>query len=378
MNGSGRSGLGRHAAPSAPVHTASMNMNVASAGTAQAISSRQMSVIAMLNGVEIRFWRSQPTGPVNFAALVLALFGESTTTLRLSMALFGVATVFCTYRAARAMFGRAVALLAAALLAAQPWHLHLSRTAFMVNAWPCLEMVALWALFRARRHGGWARWALAGVIAGLGVYTYNAYPLSVPLLVVPVLYDFWRPGAGRSRTRVVADAALAGAIAFVVALPMLEYTRTHEEYFWHHQDVALTHSAAWRDADWSARAGLLEARAVEWGKGLLVGGRPDDGDGLGAKGFPLLDPVAALAALVGMGMAVRTGAPAAATLLVALAVLPFGALLTIEDGLFAARSASRRCWRSWRRCAGATVAEAEARGPRRVAPRRSRSPDCWC
>ena len=116
---------------------------------------------------------------------------------------------------------------------------------------------------------------------------------------------------------------------------MLEYARTHEEYFWHHEEVALTHSAAWRDADWSARAGLLGARAVEWGRGLLVGGRPDDGDGLGAKGFPLLDPVAALAALVGIGMAVRRWRdPAAATLLVALAVLPFGALLTVEDGLF--------------------------------------------
>ncbi len=277
----------------------------------------------------------QPTGPVYFTALLLALLGQSTATLRLSMALFGVATVLCTYFAARAMFGRAVALLAAALLVAQPWHLHLSRIAFMVNAWPCLEMAALWALFRARRHGGLGRWALAGAVAGLGIYTYNAYPLSLPLLAVPVLYDLWTPPAARTRARVLGEATVAGAVALAVALPMVEYARTHEEYFWHRDEVALSQTPAWREADWNGRARLVGARAVEWGEGLLVGGRPDDGDGLGAKGFPLLDAVSALAAAVGIGMALRRWRdPAAATLLAALVVLPLGALLTIEDGLY--------------------------------------------
>lgn len=277
----------------------------------------------------------QPTGPVYLAALVLAALGQSTATLRLSMALFGVVTVLCTYLAGRAMFSRAVGLLAAALLAAQPWHLHLSRVAFMVNAWPCLEMAALWLLFRARRRGGVGRWALAGATAGLGIYTYNAYPLSLPLLAVPALVDLVAPPAGRTRRAVLGLAAVAGLVAVLVALPMAEYARTHEEYFWHAQDVAVSRTAAWRDADWSGRVALLGGRAVEWGRGVLVGGRPDDGDGLGGRGFPLLDPVTALAAAVGAGMALRRWRqPAPATLLAALAVLPLGALLTIEDGLY--------------------------------------------
>ena len=277
----------------------------------------------------------QPTGPVYLTAALVAVLGESTATLRLSMALFGVATVLSTFLAARAMFGRAVALLAAALLAAQPWHLHLSRVAFMVNAWPCVEMAALWLLFRARARGGLGRWALCGAVAGLGLYTYNAYPLTLPVLAVPVLWDLVAAAPGGARRRVVGAAAVAGAAALLAALPLLDYARSHEEYFWHHEEVALPQSAAWRDADWAGRAGLIGARALEWGSGVVVGGRPDDGDGLGETGFPLLDAITVLAATVGIAMALRRWRePASATLLAALLVLPFGALLTVEGGLY--------------------------------------------
>src|SRR5512143_1786008 len=272
------------------------------------------------------------------ARRVLAVLGPSTATLRLSMALFGVATVLCTYLAARAMFSRAVGLLAAALLVAQPWHLHLSRIAFMVNAWPCLEMAALWLLFRARQRGSLGGWVLFGTVAGLGIYTYNADVLSLPVLATPIVWDLVarRGGASVRKSRAtVPQALVAGAVAMVVALPMVDYARTHEEYFWHHEEVALSHSPAWLEADWRGRAQLIGVRAAEWGRGLLVGGRPDDGDGLGERGFPLLDPVTALAAALGIGMAVRRWRePAPATLLAALAVLPLGALLTIEDGLY--------------------------------------------
>lgn len=276
----------------------------------------------------------QPAGPVYFTALVFAVAGESAFTLRLSMALFSAAAVGFTYLAAAVMFDRRVGLLAALLLAVQPWHLHLGRIAFMVNAWPCVEMAALWLLFRARRLGGAWRWALAGAVAGLGIHTYNAYALSLPVLAVPVLWDLVRGPAAVMR-RVAGAAASAALAALVVALPMIDYARNHEEYFWHQEEVGLVYAPAWREATWPRRVGLLAERGGEWGGGLLAGGRADDGDGLGVSGFPLLDPLAALAALIGAGMALRRWRePAYAALLAGLVVLPFGALLTIEDGLY--------------------------------------------
>ncbi|MDX2168316.1 MAG: glycosyltransferase family 39 protein [Deltaproteobacteria bacterium] len=282
----------------------------------------------------------QPSGPVYVAAAALGLCGESTAVLRGSMALFGVASVGFTYLAGRAMFGRVVGLAAAALLVALPWHLHLSRTAFMVNAWPALQMAALWLLFRARRvrargAGAAGRFALFGVVAGLGLYTYNAYPLSLPVLAVPFVCDLLRPAAGLTRRRAWRDALLAAAVIVAMALPMAEYARTHEEYFWHQEEVGVFFTPAWREADWPARAALLAARGAEWGRGVLFGGRRDDGDGLAERGYPLLDPLSIALLAAGVLLAARRWRePAAATLLAGCLVLPWGALLTIEDGLY--------------------------------------------
>lgn len=123
----------------------------------------------------------QPSGPAYFTALLFTLLPQSTFTLRLSMALLGIATVALTYTAGRAMFDRTTGLFAAALLAIMTWHLHLSRTAFMVNAWPCIEMAIVWRLFRARARARSSVWEYAGVgaLIGLGVYTYNADRKSV-------------------------------------------------------------------------------------------------------------------------------------------------------------------------------------------------------
>ena len=54
----------RQASRSLPVHTASMNRNLTSRGSTQASSSAIRMVSAILNGVENRFARSQPTAPV--------------------------------------------------------------------------------------------------------------------------------------------------------------------------------------------------------------------------------------------------------------------------------------------------------------------------
>src|SRR5260221_7213075 len=51
----------------------------------------------------------QPAGPLYFTALVFAVFGESVSTLRGSMAVFGVATVLMTLGLAHRWFGRPTA-----------------------------------------------------------------------------------------------------------------------------------------------------------------------------------------------------------------------------------------------------------------------------
>src|SRR6185312_9818725 len=54
----------RHASRSVPLHTASTKRNLTSSGTTQASKSAITMVNAILNGVERRFSRSQPSAPV--------------------------------------------------------------------------------------------------------------------------------------------------------------------------------------------------------------------------------------------------------------------------------------------------------------------------
>src|SRR5581483_11289332 len=119
----------------------------------------------------------QPTGPLYLTAALFKFMPETTFTVRLSMALFGIATIPLAFLAFATMFNRTVAAFAALVLSVMTWHLQLSRTGFMVTSWPFIEMAVLLALFVALRRRSAVLIPVAGVLAGLGVYSYNAYLL---------------------------------------------------------------------------------------------------------------------------------------------------------------------------------------------------------
>jgi hypothetical protein len=73
----------------------------------------------------------------------------------------------------------------------------------------------------------------------------------------------------------------------------------------------------------------------EWLRGLVIGGRPDLGDGLATTAHPVVGPLVMAHAAVGLGFAVvRAKRPEYAVLVAAALILPLGAILTVEDGLF--------------------------------------------
>lgn len=277
----------------------------------------------------------QPTGPLYVTAALFVFLPNDTEAIRLSMALLGVLTIPVGYVAIRAMFDRVTATIAVAILAGLMWHLHLSRTGFMVTSWPLMEMLVLWALWWALRGRRWQRFAVAGVVLGLGVYSYNAYLLFVPVPFVALLWTLAREPRER-RLSLLRHVGVFAAAALVVTLPLLEYVRTHRaEYELHQEIVGVTYSQEWRDDGWFGRGEMLGGRAWEWGRGLVWGDREDFGDGLASPGHPVVHPMIAALALVGIAMAAwRFREPANAVLLSAMVVLPLGAILTVSDGLF--------------------------------------------
>ncbi len=278
----------------------------------------------------------QPTGPLYVTAAFFSFLPETTTTLRFSIAIFGVATVPLAYLAFSTMYDRTVGAFSSFLLAVMMWHLHLSRTAFMVTAWPFTEMATLWLLWLALRRRSLPLFAVAGVVHGLGIYTYNADTLFLPVPFVVLAWAVLTTRGRADRRRILAGAALLGVVTLIVAMPMLVYVVRHTDtYRFHERVVAVTHSDGWRAASAPGKANIIRHRFDEWARGIGAGGRPDLGDGLATSGHPLVDGMTLILAAIGLAMILREWRrPESGATIAALLLLPWGALLTVEDGLF--------------------------------------------
>jgi hypothetical protein len=157
------------------------------------------------------------------AALPVALFGLSEFSVRLTAALLGLMAVVGLGLLGRIAFGAAGGLIAALLLAVLPWHVHFSRIAFELIAFPAIFVLAFTALAAGVR--GRPRWLLvAGPLFGLTLYTYNPAKLFVPLflLAAAVVYAprLW------ARRRHTAAALLLAALA---AAPVVAFDIQHRD-----------------------------------------------------------------------------------------------------------------------------------------------------
>ena len=100
------------------------------------------------------------------------LAGDGEAALRSLSALFGIATVPVAYLAARELFRPAVALIAAALVAVNPWLVWYSQEARAYSLLVLLSTAALLFFLRADRHGATRDVRLWAVFASLAVLTH--------------------------------------------------------------------------------------------------------------------------------------------------------------------------------------------------------------
>ena len=123
---------------------------------------------------------------IDVAAASVAWFGNEPWALRLPAAIFGVLTVAGVYLLGAECFGAWTGLAAAFFLATSFWHMNFSRLAFRVIAAPCFLAWSVYLLLAGIRRARWGLVAAAGVIYGLGFYTYIAYR-ATPLLLAFLL-----------------------------------------------------------------------------------------------------------------------------------------------------------------------------------------------
>jgi 4-amino-4-deoxy-L-arabinose transferase-like glycosyltransferase len=137
-----------------------------------------------------------------------SLGGMNVWTTRLPAAFGGIISVLLSYLIAARFFGVPTALVAAAMLALNPWHLQISRWGHEASLSPLLVLLSIAALL-------WANLpiddksprprpllaGLAGAIIAASCYGYSAVRAFLPCFMIGVLTVTWRGWSGSLKSR---------------------------------------------------------------------------------------------------------------------------------------------------------------------------------
>jgi 4-amino-4-deoxy-L-arabinose transferase-like glycosyltransferase len=233
-----------------------------------------------------------------FAALVslsYSAYGQTPLALRAVSALVGTLTIPLFYLLVKEVLGsRPLALLAAFLLAISFQGIIYSREGLEPSLVPLFLVLSLWLLWRGWRTRDWLTFGLAGLVFGLGFYTYQAYWAS-PLLMAGAL--LWLILSDRTSLSHLWRQVLAfGLAALLTVAPLGAYFVSHGSAVQRLTMIAATNP---------------ETRAQDLGQTLLqnlastasmftLHGDHDPRNNL--PGRPMLDPIQSLGFLAGLAI----------------------------------------------------------------------------
>lgn len=151
-------------------------------------------------------------------AIFVLIMGNTITALRVAPAIIGTLGVGATFLWARSWFGRRVAVLAAFMMAVNPWAVTLSRDGFRASMTPLFVALAMWLFTKAVQTKSRKWWLLSGFWVGLGMYTYLSYRLFPFALIFMLGYlYFFRRAFIKPYLRLIGLSLIAFAVAL---LPM--------------------------------------------------------------------------------------------------------------------------------------------------------------
>lgn len=162
----------------------------------------------------------------------IAIFGPGTMATRLPAGLIGGVTVLAVFVFMRRIRGNTAAFASACLLAANPWHLYLSRYGHEASLTPAFLVIALWLISPGRDEtASRIRWLMAGLVLGAGLYSYPSFRLFLPFLL-PLAVVI---GAG---PRLEKRGLLLIIALVLAAVPLIASGATHPDRFFARAGVA--------------------------------------------------------------------------------------------------------------------------------------------
>lgn len=284
-----------------------------------------------LLGVYTHAALGQPSGHAYLSTPAIWIMGDSALSLRITLALTGVLAIPLLYLLVRVTMGRLEAFLAATLLSVSYWHLLYSRVAHWSISYGTVLLAVLLCIMLGMQQRRRAWFLAGGVLLGLGVYTYNIYPIAVvavfAFLAIMALIKL--RAADDAQWWMRSSLALAG-VSFVVALPFLIYISDPDAYYWKHIDnyseVGVARSDEFDDASAGERARLIGEQAWTFAKAYTYDAPFDVVDANGIR--PVFDPLTLLLMAVGVVIAIRRRRePMIIAMLCCLVIIPLPAVL---------------------------------------------------
>ncbi len=133
---------------------------------------------------------------IYLTSIAVAIWGQTIFAVRAAAALVGTLTTLTIYVLGKSWFGWRTGVLAALIWAITLWPIHLSRIGLRTILVVPVMALTFWLATEAyRRQENWM-WGAAGLIYGMGFYTYLAFRFT-PLLLLAVALYFVLTGRGR-------------------------------------------------------------------------------------------------------------------------------------------------------------------------------------
>ena len=228
-------------------------------------------------------------------------FGFNFFTLKFLSALEGIVAVALIALAARTVIGgragRLAAWLTASLVAVSYWHLVLSRMGLRIVLTTAAVALLLFFLYRALRHNRRGDFLAAGLVTGLGLYTYQATRM-LPLVILAGVALALLQYPARQRLALIRNLAALVLIAFAAFIPLGGYALEFPQDFWRRTTSRVLGDEAVRAEGGDAAAEQLanvRATLLQLGENLrnallMFNVRGDVAWINGAPGRPALDP----------------------------------------------------------------------------------------
>jgi len=277
-------------------------------GTEASIGLEALHVIeGLLTNPFSTGWLTNPTLPFFFLAVPIRLLGPSAESLRLLSAVVGSVTVPILFILGQRLYGRAVGLVAAFLLAGSHFHIHFSRSG-LTNAWDALLTLLALGLIaiawqqeppRNRR-----TWLMAGLAIGFSAYLYtSSHLLPIMLFLLSLILIVLDNNTVKKQWHQVLAMVV---LAVVVALPQLLHYQSAPGVFMERANTLgiFANQSGWLSQE-AAREGLSQLQVFNtqfWQAALAFNATIDTGTSYGPL-VPLLNFLFGLLAVLGFILA---------------------------------------------------------------------------